>query len=157
MPRTQLHQTMDEALGPAWRDRLAEFDEEPMAAASIGQVHRGVLPDGRHVAIKVQYPGVARSIESDVDNLLRLVRMTNILPKGLYVEAAAAVRVDDAWWIAFSWEARNKKRNQDACFLLHSALSRVCMSRHARSDPLRHDHCRAGGKEGAGSRVRLRV
>lgn len=93
MPRAQLHSTLADALGPSWRDQLEEFEDDPMAAASIGQVHRGVLPDGRPVAIKVQYPGVARSIESDVDNLLRLVRVANILPKGLYVEAAAAVCV----------------------------------------------------------------
>ena len=56
------------------------------------QVHRATLHDGRKVALKIQYPGVARSIESDVDNLLRLISYANILPKGLYVEAAAKVR-----------------------------------------------------------------
>ena len=55
------------------------------------QVHRGTLHDGRQVAMKIQYPGVARSIESDVDNLLRLISYANVLPKGLYVEAAAKV------------------------------------------------------------------
>ena len=54
-------------------------------------MHRATLHDGRAVAVKVQYPGVADSIESDVDNLLRLVSLANVLPKGLYVEAAAAV------------------------------------------------------------------
>ncbi len=57
------------------------------------QVHRGTLHDGRQVAMKIQYPGVARSIESDVDNLLRLISYANVLPKGLYVEAAAKVRL----------------------------------------------------------------
>jgi hypothetical protein len=42
--------------------------------------------------MKIQYPGVARSIESDVDNLLRVISVANVLPKGLYVEAAAKVR-----------------------------------------------------------------
>ena len=54
-------------------------------------MHRATLHDGRKVALKIQYPGVARSIESDVDNLLRLITYANILPKGLYVEAAAKV------------------------------------------------------------------
>lgn len=55
-------------------------------------MHRGTLHDGRQVALKIQYPGVARSIESDVDNLLRIISYANVLPKGLYVEAAAKVR-----------------------------------------------------------------
>ena len=60
------------------------------------QVHRATLHDGRKVALKIQYPGVARSIESDVDNLLRLISYANILPKGLYVEAAAKVHTPRA-------------------------------------------------------------
>lgn len=61
-------------------------------AARCAQVHRATLHDGRKVVLKIQYPGVARSIESDVDNLLRLISYANILPKGLYVEAAAKAR-----------------------------------------------------------------
>lgn len=56
------------------------------------QVHRATLHDGRKAAMKIQYPGVARSIESDVDNLMRLISYTNVLPKGLYVDSAAKVR-----------------------------------------------------------------
>jgi hypothetical protein len=54
-------------------------------------VHSALLHDGRRVVMKVQYPGVARSIESDVDNLMRLVSLANILPRGLYVENAVSV------------------------------------------------------------------
>jgi len=53
-----------------------------VAAASIGQVHRAQLHDGRDLAIKVQYPGVARSIDSDVANVGALIRMSGLLPKG---------------------------------------------------------------------------
>ena len=56
------------------------------------QVHVATLHDGRAVAMKVQYPGVARGIESDVDNLMRLISIANILPKGMYVEEAVKVR-----------------------------------------------------------------
>ena len=55
------------------------------------QVHSATLHDGRRIAIKIQYPGVARSIESDVDNLMRVISLANLLPKGLYVEQAAKV------------------------------------------------------------------
>ncbi|GAB4819196.1 hypothetical protein N2152v2_006242 [Parachlorella kessleri] len=91
MPRKQLEQVLREELGPDWRQRVADFDYTPLAAASIGQVHGVITHDGRRGAMKIQYPGVARSIESDVDNLMRLISIANILPKGLYVENAVKV------------------------------------------------------------------
>lgn len=60
---------------------------------ACAQVHGATLHDGRRAAMKIQYPGVARSIESDVDNLMRLISYTNVLPKGLYVDSAAKVRL----------------------------------------------------------------
>lgn len=90
MPRRQLEGVLVQELGADWRSKLAEFDPEPRAAASIGQVHAALLHDGRRVAMKVQYPGVARGIVSDIDNLMRLIRLADILPKGLYVENAGA-------------------------------------------------------------------
>ncbi|BDA48587.1 Atypical kinase COQ8A, mitochondrial [Coccomyxa sp. Obi] len=107
MPRKQLEKAMVAELGTDWRSKLADFDFEPLAAASIGQVHRGTLHDGRQVAMKIQYPGVARSIESDVDNLLRLISYANVLPKGLYVESAAKVAKRElALECDYSYEAR---------------------------------------------------
>ncbi|KAG2446128.1 hypothetical protein HXX76_000725 [Chlamydomonas incerta] len=91
MPRSQLEGVLVSELGPDWQQGLAEFDWEPRAAASIGQVHTAVLRDGRRVAMKIQYPGVARSIESDVDNLMRLIAVANVLPRGMYVENAVKV------------------------------------------------------------------
>jgi predicted unusual protein kinase regulating ubiquinone biosynthesis (AarF/ABC1/UbiB family) len=55
----------------------------PFAAVSIGQVHRAILPDGRDLAIKVQYPSVRASIDSDVDNVATLLRMPGRLPRGM--------------------------------------------------------------------------
>eukprot|EP00889_Picochlorum_renovo_P002246 jgi/Picre1/29276/NNA_004668.t1 len=91
MPKKQLESVLKSELGPEWRSLLSEFDEKPMAAASIGQVHPAVTLDGKQVVMKIQYPGVAASIESDVDNLMRLIRVANVLPKGMYVENAVAV------------------------------------------------------------------
>eukprot|EP00873_Tetraselmis_striata_P045513 jgi/Tetstr1/465777/TSEL_010401.t2 len=91
MPAYQLEGVLTEQLGPDWKLKVKDFTTEPIAAASIGQVHRATLLDGRSVAMKVQYPGVARSIESDVDNVMRLIRVANVLPKGAYVEQAVAV------------------------------------------------------------------
>ncbi len=83
MPPAQLNQVLATELGVGWRQRFARFDATPIAAASIGQVHRATLPDGRMLAIKVQYPGVARSIEADVDNVASLLGMSGLLPDGL--------------------------------------------------------------------------
>jgi len=85
MPVRQLEAQMATSFGPHWRSRFLEFNEKPVASASIGQVHAGTLLDGTKVAVKVQFPGVADSIDSDVDNLTRLFTF-NLLPSGLYVE-----------------------------------------------------------------------
>jgi aarF domain-containing kinase len=88
MPPRQLEAVMSAELGETWREKLggSGFDPVPVAAASIGQVHRAVLPDGRAVAVKVQYPGVAESINSDLVNLRRLLLLGDFLPRGLYLD-----------------------------------------------------------------------
>ncbi|HSN73228.1 MAG TPA: AarF/ABC1/UbiB kinase family protein [Steroidobacteraceae bacterium] len=87
MPRAQLNRTLGRELGAGWRTRFAAFEDEPVAAASIGQVHRAETHDGRRIALKVQYPGVARSIDSDVDNMAALLRWLDFLPVGLDIDA----------------------------------------------------------------------
>ncbi|NXH73070.1 COQ8A kinase, partial [Hydrobates tethys] len=86
MPIKQMMKTLNNDLGPNWRDKLESFEERPFAAASIGQVHLARLKNGKEVAMKIQYPGVAQSINSDVNNLMTVLSMSNILPEGLFPE-----------------------------------------------------------------------
>lgn len=80
MPDKQLEQALVAGWGPGWEAQFQRFDRTPIAAASIGQVHRAVALDGRDLAIKVQYPGVAASIDADVDNAATLVKMSGLVP-----------------------------------------------------------------------------
>ena len=92
MPPKQLKQVLNDQWGDGWLRGFKRFDVRPIAAASIGQVHRALTRDGRDLAIKVQYPGVARSIDSDVSNVGALIKLTGLLPKGFalgpYLEEA---------------------------------------------------------------------
>jgi predicted unusual protein kinase regulating ubiquinone biosynthesis (AarF/ABC1/UbiB family) len=90
MPVSQLRRVLGREYGRGWESRFAHFDFEPIAAASIGQVHRARARDGRELALKIQYPGVARSIESDVDNVAALLRLFNLLPLDLDVAGLAS-------------------------------------------------------------------
>lgn len=86
MPAAQLHAAMSEAYGPDWESLFYGFDTKPLAAASIGQVHKTISPDGREIVLKVQYPGVADSIDSDVDNIASLLRLSGLLPAGVDIQ-----------------------------------------------------------------------
>lgn len=97
MPDSQVRRVMGREFGKGWENRFEKFDFQPVAAASIGQVHRALTRDGRDLALKIQYPGVARSIDSDVDNMALLMRMLNILPveidtEGIVKEAKRQLR-----------------------------------------------------------------
>ncbi|KAH7678526.1 Cadmium-transporting ATPase protein [Dioscorea alata] len=110
MPRSQLNDVLDSELGPNWSSKLRSFDYEPLAAASIGQVHRAVLKDGLEVAMKIQYPGVAESIESDIENVRRLLDYTNLIPKGLFLDRAIKVAKEElARECDYLLEAANQK------------------------------------------------
>lgn len=83
MPPHQLRRVLDRAWGQGWLGRFARFDVRPIASASIGQVHRAQTRDGRDLAIKVQYPGIRQSIDSDVANVAGLLRLSGLVPKAL--------------------------------------------------------------------------
>ena len=83
MPSQQLQQVLAAQWGKDWRTRFRRFEPRPIAAASIGQVHRAITHDGRTLAIKVQYPGIRESIAADVDNVAALLRVSGLLPREL--------------------------------------------------------------------------
>ncbi|MDP2713314.1 AarF/ABC1/UbiB kinase family protein [Rheinheimera sp.] len=80
MPAKQLTQVLQSELGSDWLQHFSDFSYQPLAAASIGQVHQAYHDNGRRLAVKVQYPGVKHSIDSDVDNVATLLRISGLLP-----------------------------------------------------------------------------
>lgn len=112
MPASQRDKVLADNLGPDWRDLFSSFDDIPMAAASIGQVHSAVLKrTGKPVAVKVQYPGVADSIDSDLNNLSILLTASRLLPRGLYLDKTIAnARVELGWECDYIREAESGAR-----------------------------------------------
>ena len=80
MPATQLADVLANEYGPQWDKRFKRLSFAPIAAASIGQVHRAETHDGQVLALKVQYPGVRRSIDSDISNIGLLLRTPGLVP-----------------------------------------------------------------------------
>ena len=91
LPAATVHRVLAEQLGPRWRERFAEFDDAPAAAASIGQVHRAVWrgPRGRRVpvAVKVQYPGAGEALVADLNQLARVSGLFRVFQPGMDVRA----------------------------------------------------------------------
>ena len=86
MPLGQVAGVLEQAWGTGWEAQFERFFFTPVAAASIGQVHEALLKDGRRLAIKVQYPGIRQSIDSDVDNVASLLRLFRLLPDDLDID-----------------------------------------------------------------------
>ncbi|MFE2814346.1 ABC1 kinase family protein [Streptomyces nigra] len=86
MPTRTVHAVLAERLGEDWRELFLEFEDKPAAAASIGQVHRGVWHDGREVAVKVQYPGAGEALLSDLNQLSRFARLLGPLIPGMDIK-----------------------------------------------------------------------
>jgi predicted unusual protein kinase regulating ubiquinone biosynthesis (AarF/ABC1/UbiB family) len=90
MPVRTVHAVLAEQLGGKWRERFRDFDDAPAAAASIGQVHRATWRDGRDVAVKIQYPGAATALMSDLNQLARFARLFAALFPGMDVKPLIA-------------------------------------------------------------------
>lgn len=111
MPDSQLQRVMSTELGDDWLSKFKSFDLIPFSAASIGQVHRAELHDGTRVAVKVQYPGVAASIDSDLSYLKSLASMSSLLPKGMYLDSTIKVaRRELGWECDYHREAESTER-----------------------------------------------
>lgn len=111
MPDWQVDSVLIRELGPDWQTKVIDFQRRPFAAASIGQVHLGKTKYGQQVAIKIQYPGVAQSINSDIDNLTGIMNLWNIFPKGMFLENLMAVAKRElAWEVDYKREAECTKK-----------------------------------------------
>jgi predicted unusual protein kinase regulating ubiquinone biosynthesis (AarF/ABC1/UbiB family) len=90
MPAASVHKVLAAELGPRWRQRFRELDDNPAAAASIGQVHRAIWKDGREVAVKIQYPGAGEALVADLNQLSRLGGMFRVVQPGLEIKPLIA-------------------------------------------------------------------
>lgn len=108
MPASQRDKVLVRNLGQDWRDLFSNFEERPFAAASIGQVHKATLKsNSKDVAVKIQYPGVRDSIDSDLNNLSLLLTASQLLPKGLYLDKTIAnARTELGWECDYDREAK---------------------------------------------------
>nr|XP_054317795.1 atypical kinase COQ8B, mitochondrial isoform X1 [Pongo pygmaeus] len=135
MPRWQMLRVLEEELGRDWQAKVASLEEVPFAAASIGQVHQGLLRDGTEVAVKIQYPGVAQSIQSDVQNLLAVLKMSATLPAGLFAEQSLqALQQELAWECDYRREAACAQNFRqllanDPFFRVPAVVKELCTTR----------------------------
>jgi hypothetical protein len=110
VPFPRLRKLVESELGGKLEDFFAEFDQEAFAAASIGQVHKATTLDGRRVAVKIQYPGVAEAVETDLRNMQVLLPLIKRLAPGLDVKALAAeLRERIAEELDYELEAQNQR------------------------------------------------
>lgn len=86
LPADKVHRVLDAQLGTKWRERFSDFDDTPVASASIGQVHKAVWADGRPVAVKIQYPGADEALRADLKTIRRLTGVFKQLAPGVDVK-----------------------------------------------------------------------
>ncbi|KAK9509908.1 hypothetical protein O3M35_004799 [Rhynocoris fuscipes] len=111
MPSSQVEKVMRSQLGPDWKSKFLKFEMKPFAAASIGQVHYGVNRNGVECAVKIQYPGVAQGINSDIENLVGVLNLWNIFPEGMFIDKVVEVAKKElAWEVDYVREAQCTKK-----------------------------------------------
>lgn len=98
MPVKHVTKSLVRELGKDWQKHFKEINLFPFAAASIGQVHEAILKDGTRVALKIQYPGISNSIDSDLNNFKMIIELLGIFPRGLYLNEALDVARGELHW-----------------------------------------------------------
>jgi predicted unusual protein kinase regulating ubiquinone biosynthesis (AarF/ABC1/UbiB family) len=106
----QMRRVIEDDLELAIAEVFSSFEEEPVAAASIGQVYRATLKDGREVAVKVQYPGVAAAVRADMSNLDMIMRLLKRMTPGMDVKAITKeIRERIVEELDYELEAQNQR------------------------------------------------
>lgn len=119
----QVHAILDQQLGSKWRERFRHFDDTPVAAASIGQVHRATWSDGRSVAVKIQYPGADEALRSDLRQIGRLAPLFKPFAPGADIKALVTELTDRAVEeLDYRLEADNQRRFA-AAYAGHPAIA----------------------------------
>jgi predicted unusual protein kinase regulating ubiquinone biosynthesis (AarF/ABC1/UbiB family) len=83
LPARVVHKVLAKEIGENWRDNFLEFNDQAVASASIGQVHKALWKDGREVAVKIQYPGAAEALISDLNQIQRFAKIFQLVMPGL--------------------------------------------------------------------------
>ena len=111
MPWEKVSKVLEEEyLGDPLDELFADFEQKAFAAASIGQVHRATLHDGRAVAVKIQYPGVAEALESDMRNAGVIMRLARAFAPGLDAKAVAEeLRLRVMEELDYEYEAQSQR------------------------------------------------
>src|SRR5207244_7159218 len=110
MPWEKVRKVLDSEYDEPYEELFEHIEPEAFAAASIGQVHRGVLPDGRRVAVKIQYPGVDAAIRADISNAGMILRLAKAIAPGLDAKAVAdELRERVLEELDYEYEAQNQR------------------------------------------------
>ena len=145
VPFKKMEKVIVDDLGGSIDEHFSAFERTPVAAASIGQVYRAALHDGRDVAVKVQYPGVAEAVETDLRNAAVLLPLVKRLAPGLDAKAILGeLRERIGEELDYELEAQNQRRVARAFkgHPVHPGARR----RHLDVDPPRADHRVRGGR-----------